>query len=560
MKLKNKIAVLLLIGACSLACQGRAGGIWTTLPNMPVGNFGHMLLLTDGTVISENGSPSFTTGPGWSRLTPGSNGSYTNGTWTTNALMIFTHEDFASQVLQNGKLMVAGGEYGTGGATTEIYDPVSNIWTQVTVPAGLLNTTAPAIGISDANSILLANGTMMVSPVYPATNNQTIIYDPVANTWTNGPATLNSQDEGSWMKLPDDSILTVDSGSTNSERYIPSLKKWIVDANLPVSLYDPFGTELGPGMLLPNGKAIYFGATGKTAIYTPSGTTNLGSWVAGPNFPNGQGMPDAPAAMMSNGRILCATAPIPTAGTEFGSPVSFYEYDYVSNNFTQVSSPTGGSTFAGQCWPTLMLDLPDGSVLFASRSANLYVYTPTNGAPLAAGKPTVQSVSLNGDGSLHLTGTLFNGISAGAAYGDDEQEDSNYPIVRFTAADGTVRYGRSYNWSSTGVATGSQILSTECTMPAGATLQDSIQVIANGNASDGVHYPLYSGITWVDFNYFGGGYNGAFSTPYNTIATGVSGAAQGGIISIKAGSSSSTIRIAKPLRIVASGGVARIGP
>ena len=41
------------------------------------------------------------------------------------------------------------------------------------------------------------------------------------------------------------------------------------------------GAELGPGFVMPNGNAIFFGGNGLTAIYNP--TTNL--WSAGPNMP-----------------------------------------------------------------------------------------------------------------------------------------------------------------------------------------------------------------------------------------------------------------------------------
>ena len=193
-------------------------------------------------------------------------------------------------------------------------------------------------------------------------------------------------------------------------------------------------------------------------------------------------MPDAPAAMMVNGKILCATSQAPFDGNDiYNSPTSFYEYDYVSTNFTQVNGPTG-TTFAGQTYPTLMLDLPDGSVLFGHRSTDFYVYQPS-GSPLAAGKPTIAAVTTNGDGSLHLTGTMFNGLSQGAAYGDDEQMDSNFPLVRFVDENGNVRYGRTQNWSSAGVMTGNTVVSVDCTIPAGASVHDGIYVVANGIAS-----------------------------------------------------------------------------
>jgi hypothetical protein len=115
--------------------------------------------------------------------------------------------------------------------------------------------------------------------------------------------------------------------------------------------------------------------------------------------------------------------------------------------------------------------MPDGSVLYSVYTNQLYVYRSA-GLPIALGKPTVMSVSTNGDGSLHLTRTLFNGISAGPSYGDENGNNSNYPLVRFTDTNGIVRYGRSSNWSSTGVQTGNNIVSTECTIPAGASLLD----------------------------------------------------------------------------------------
>ncbi len=75
--------------------------------------------------------------------------------------------------------------------------------------------------------------------------------------------------------------------------------------------------------------------------------------------------------------------------------------------------------------------------------------------PLTAGKPRITSISANPNGSYLLTGTGLNGISAGAAYGDDAQMDSNYPIIRMTNdSSGDVYYGTTTNWSSTGVMTG----------------------------------------------------------------------------------------------------------
>lgn len=441
-------------------------------------------------------------GQGWYRLVPDLHGSYVNGTWTNMATMHYTRLDFASVVLQDGRVLVAGGEYGTGKATAEVYDPVANTWTVVAVPTSLLNPTlgSPEVGenqgFSDAIAKIAANGQVLVAPVAGNAFGATMLFNPVSDTWAAGPQTVRraypDQAEASWVKLPDDSILTVDGATTTAERYIPASNTWVSDANVPVALYDSYGIEEGPGLLLPNGKAIFFGGTGHTAIYTPSGGTSPGSWAAGPDFPNSQGMPDAPAAMLVNGKILCAVCQAPYATNHiYNSPISFYEYDYVANSFTQVTAPGGGSTLADVAFAALMCELPDGTILFGHRQTDFYVYQP-DGAALAAGKPVISAITTNRDGSLHLAGTLFNGLCEGAAYGDDEQMDSNFPLVRFIDIYGNVRYGRTYNWSRTSVMTGNAVVSTDCAIPPGASPANLVQVVANGNASDAPATMVYT--------------------------------------------------------------------
>jgi hypothetical protein len=472
-------------------------GTWTPLVHPAPGTIHLMLLLSDGTVMAAGGSGA---GNAWYKLTPDANGSYANGTWTTRVAMLDTRLWFSSRVLTDGRVFVAGGEYpqdppnhNFGRATAEIYDPVANSWTRIDPPTSLLDPSLPSAvnpaynqAFADSIGEILSNGRVLVSPVLPKVHGGTLIYDPATNAWSAGPLLANNvayQDEASWVKLPDDSILTIDPFGTHSERYIPSTNTWISDSTVPVSVYDPFGEEMGAGFLLPSGKALFLGSTGQTAIYTPSGSTSPGTWVAGPDIPNSQGTPDAGAAMMVNGKILCAVSPLATSGNHFPSPTSFYEYDYSTNSFTQVTGPTG-LTENHPSYESLMLDLPDGSVLYTKFGSQLYVYRP-DGNPLAVGKPAITGISSNGDGSYHLTGTLLNGISEGAAYGDDAQMASNYPIVRLTAFNLTVYYARTYNWSSTGIMTGNTPVSTEFTLPSGLPIgMYSLVAVANGIASD----------------------------------------------------------------------------
>ncbi|HAO99882.1 MAG TPA: hypothetical protein DCQ83_07540 [Fibrobacteres bacterium] len=500
-----------------LAAQSFAVGTWTKLVTTLPYNYGaQMNLLSDGTAmihLANGGGDNY--GNAWVRLTPDIHGSYVNGTITTLAPMHYTRLDFSAQILKDGRLYVAGGEYGTGLSNGEVYNPLTNTWTDTPLPG---NT------ISDANSEILEDGRVLQSLVGATTG--IVIYDPITNTYSPGPSTLGRFKESSWVKLADNSILYVDQNVRTSERYIPSLNKWIADGTVPVDLYDPYGSEAGAGLLLPDGRAFFLGSTGTTAIYTPTGDTTKGTWVAGPTIPNTQGTPDAPAAMMVNGKILCVVSPLPTSANHFPTPMSYYEYDYVANAFTRVNAPAGGTTTNNPSWTSNMLLLPDGSVLYGQQSSgntvsrNMYIYTP-DGTPQASGKPKIVNIVQNTNGSYTMTGTLFNGITEGATYGDDEQMNTNYPIVRLTSGT-NVYYARTFNWNSTGLMRGNRPDTTTFTLPTGLppTTTYSLVVTANGISSDPVSFTpaTFSSVGKTDRNGFqGSGLHGFSATSFGSM-------------------------------------------
>jgi len=272
--------------------------------------------------------------------------------------------------------------------------------------------------------------------------------------------------------------------------------------------------------------------------------------------------------MLPNGKVLCAFSPFGyrdgNNNPVYPRPTYFFEYDYTAGSngafnfvFPPVSSfpnPFGDNVPSYQ---SAMLALPDGTVLYSHCGSDLYIYTP-DGSPVASGKPAITSVTQNRDGSYHLIGTGLNGISQGASYGDDLQMDSNYPLVRMTnSANSNVYYARTYNWSSTGVMTGTNVVTTEFTSPNNAPPGNySLVVVANGIPSDPVSY---NGPVWVDFNYTVGTETGTYAQPYDTLAKGTNAVSSGGTIAIKPGVSHETMTITKPMTIVAIGGSATIG-
>jgi len=96
----------------------------------------------------------------------------------------------------------------------------------------------------------------------------------------------------------------------------------------------------------------------------------------------------------------------------------------------------------------------------------------------------MSSTNLSPGGTYSLGGTQLAGLDQGAAYGDDVQDNTNFPLVRITnMATGVVTYARTSNWSSVSVAPGARS-STQFTLPPGTPSgKSTLVVVANGIAS-----------------------------------------------------------------------------
>src|SRR5579871_104983 len=189
---KRIYCVLFCIVAMCVTSNSFGAATWTPLVNNAPGDVVLMLLLSDGTVMAAH-QPASGTGKGWYRLTPDQNGSYINGTWTTLAPMTYSRLWYSSDVLRDGRVLVAGAEYGTGTTNSEVYDPTLNVWTVIGIPAGLILTNNVPVmgensaGFTDSISTVLPNGDVLVSPNFPVTNRQTLFFDPFATGWSAVP-------------------------------------------------------------------------------------------------------------------------------------------------------------------------------------------------------------------------------------------------------------------------------------------------------------------------------------------------------------------------------------
>lgn len=450
-----------------------ATSTWTKLTNQPPFQTDTALLLTDGTVMMHQYNSSR-----WWRLTPDNKGSYLNGTWSQLASMSSTYAPlyFASAVLPDGRVLVEGGEYNKLDMVETnmgaIYDPVANTWTTVNPPAGWTT-------IGDAPGIVQKDGTFMMGQAGQYTTRQ-VIFDALTLTWTAvGTGKADPYVEEGFAILPDASILTVDcENGTNSERYNTTTQTWTSAGSTGVKLPDASSLEIGPLLQRPDGTVVAFGATVHNSIYN----TATGTWAATADFPAGNDMADAPAAILPDSNILCYTSP----GVFQGSG-TFYLFDGIS--FTQ--APATASSGSHQSWQARLLLLPSGEILYViadghTIDAELFS-SPGTVNPTWA--PTLRQVpaTVTRGSTIQIAGTQFNGLTAGTDYGDDGTMASNYPIVRITnKATKHVFYARTHDHSTMGIATGNARVSTMVDIPASVeTGRSLMQVVANGIPSKG---------------------------------------------------------------------------
>src|SRR5262245_4975599 len=454
-------------------------GTWSTLTNAPPAAVGTMLLLTDGSVLAQGVSTNQ-----WYRLAPDSTGSYANGTWTTLANSVHAPLYYASGVLRDGRVIVAGGEYDNGAKiwllNAERYDPVANTWTTLPNPAGWVR-------MGDSPGCVLPDGRFIMGQVF---TRNTAIYDPVSNTWAAAANKINTVGEESWSLLPDGTIHAVDCSSPpNAEKYVIAANQWVAAGVTPQVLVDTI-SEIGASVLLPDGRLFVIGATGYTALYTPPAIANQpGTWAQGPSIPQVNpnqplGAVDSPACVLPNGNVLFSASPITNPAT-FQAPTFFFEYDPAANTITNVSAPTTSNT---DCYFGRLLILPNGQILYSAYNAVVSLYSPS-GSPDPAWVPTITSCpsSVRRGNTYTLWGRQINGLNQGSYYGNDATNATTYPIVRLhSTTSSNVYYCRTSNYSTMGVQTGTVVHSCSFVVPSSVPLGAyNIVVIANGIASAG---------------------------------------------------------------------------
>jgi hypothetical protein len=458
------IVVLLFVSGAALAQT------LTKLKNQPPDGVIISYQLTDGTVMVQGNNYS-----DWWKLTPDNTGSYVNGTWTQLASLPSGYAPYAnaSAVLADGRLIIEGGEYNFGNFTLTnlgaIYDPTKNTWTAVAPPK-----TWSYIG--DSPSVVLPNGNYLIGNKL---TKQMRELNPTTMKWTSVPSTgkKDFNAEEGWTLLANGSILTADvKKAPNSEIYTPSAKAWVTAGSTIVDLHSPspdgclhYGPggklcyyppgEIGPQILRPDGTVFVTGSytknngPGNTAIYD----SLTGVWTVGPVFPNDDNAGDSFAVLLTNGDVLVE-----------GDSGTSYVFD-------------GTHLTPGPFTPGSLMVLPNGEVLVGGGTTEVYT---SSGTYQTSWQPTISTYpsTVTRGSTYSISGTQFNGLSQAAAFGDELQTATNYPLVQITNNSTLhVFYARTHNHSTMGVATGTATVSTNFDVPATMeTGASTLVVIANG--------------------------------------------------------------------------------
>jgi uncharacterized delta-60 repeat protein len=273
-------------------------------------------------------------------------------------------------LLPNGKVLIAGGNNGSGNLNTaELYDPATGGFTS----AGTMTDMR-----SGHTATLLPNGKVLIAGgISSAALNTAELYDPATVTFTATSGTMTAARANHTATLLQNGQVLIAGGTAGvatlntTELYDSGTGTFTATGNLGAARSSHTAT------LLPNGKVLIAGgfdgnASLNTAdLYDPANvasTTPIGPMTAA-RFRH-------TATLLPNGKVLIAAG----ASTFFGASLSSAElYNPADNGFTA----TGAMTAARQSHTATLL--PNGKVLLAGGAGNGLFSSPLNTAELYDG-------------------------------------------------------------------------------------------------------------------------------------------------------------------------------
>lgn len=191
------------------------------------------------------------------------------GSWLTNSPMSTARQGHTATLLQNGKILAAGGFTGTNIVNTaELYDPANGTWT----PIGSMN--VPRYGHT---ATLLENGKVLVAGGFNTDYlTSAELYDPATGTWALTRQLNVGRFAFTATLLLDGKVLVAGGSSSNTntptaELYDPTTGSWTQTGNLQDGRVEHTAT------LLPDGRVLVAGGAGNPIDFDPDTHDTLSS-------------------------------------------------------------------------------------------------------------------------------------------------------------------------------------------------------------------------------------------------------------------------------------------
>lgn len=319
----------------------------------------------------------------------------TNGEWTSTQPMIQSVRErgggFSATVLQNGKVLVFGGDesFGTSDAT-EIYDPATDSWESAPTPAAAVRWSHTATLLQSGN--VLVTGGQDLNSSEGNLLQTAWIFNPTTESWTQTGSMHVGRAFHHATLLLDGQVLITDDGGV-AELFNPSTGNFVLtDAPSEVT-----GTCV---TLLQNGNVLACGGAndgGRAAIF--DWTTKTWRETARLHYPRW----NHSATLLADGRVMVFGGTDETNGVVHACEM----FDPATELWTVVdSSSLNGGT---------VVSLNDGTVLaFGDGSNDAQLFGAVAVSAIGNATPVTYQVT---DGSLPRGVTLTKtGILVGSAF------------------------------------------------------------------------------------------------------------------------------------------------